>query len=262
MRLTGHDWPVAWFSDGEGEPVLLLNGLSSPANTWLRLRRQLSTSFRVLTIDNRGTGETGDPPGIYTMDVLANDALAVLDAAGESSAHVVGHSMGGLIAQELALRAPHRVRSLVLAATHTGIGHALPEEMAGGGELAAAASLSPEDRLAVLNGLLYAPRTSRELIAQDEDVRAAQPTSPQGYEAQLRGAIVWDRLSELPTLQMPTLVLHGESDRVVPVSMGKRLAATIPQAQLHLIPDTGHALFTDAETETADVIRSFIESVH
>jgi 3-oxoadipate enol-lactonase len=212
----------------------------------------------VLTVDNRGTGRTGTPPGPYPIAVLAQDALGVLDAAGVDRAHVVGHSMGGLIAQELALEAPDRVRSLVLAGTHVGVPHARPSELTAGPQLVAAGELPPEERIAALNAMLYAPSTSAALIAEDEAVRAAAPTSVEGYQGQLLGSVAWERLADLPQLAMPTLVLHGALDRIVPVSAGERLAASLPCSELRVLPEAAHALFTDAEADASQAVVEFL----
>ncbi|MDT7544228.1 MAG: hypothetical protein QOE99_338, partial [Actinomycetota bacterium] len=119
---------IAWESDGpEGAPaVLLIMGLAWPAASWYRQVPVLAERYRVIRIDNRGAGLTGDVPGApYTVETMAADCLAVLDEAGVTQAHVIGISMGGLMAQELALTAPERVRSLCLMATHPGITHAV-----------------------------------------------------------------------------------------------------------------------------------------
>ncbi|MCW2544820.1 MAG: Lipase/esterase [Frankiales bacterium] len=258
VTTQSNDWPIWWDSIGDGDPVLLLNGLSSPSGTWFRLRRVLAERFRVLTIDNRGTGLTGAPPGHYPIAVFAQDALAVLDAAGVDRVHVVGHSMGGLIAQELALEAPDRVRSLVLAGTHVGVPHARADELTAGPQLVAAGALPPDERIPALNAMLYAPSTPAVLIAEDEAVRAAQPTSAEGYQGQLNGSLSWERLAELPALTMPTLVLHGALDRIVPLSAGERLAAALPCSELTVLPNAAHALFTDAEAEAAALVAAFL----
>jgi len=134
-----------WTSEGQGEPVVLVMGLAYPADMWFRVSPVLAERYRVIRLDNRGAGRTGDVPGMpYTVETMAADVLAVLDEAGESTAHVVGVSMGGLVAQEVAMSAPERVRSLVLACTHPGAAHAVwdpeapgPAEQPGRGHSAA-----------------------------------------------------------------------------------------------------------------------------
>ena len=239
-----------------GEPVVLINGLGSPSATWFRLVRQLEQECTVITVDNRGTGQTVAPSAPHTVPAMAADVVAVLAAAGHGSAHVIGHSMGGFIAQELALEHPQVVRSLVLAGTHVGLPHLTPDP-ATAATMAAAASLGPEERAASLRGLLYVSATDERAIVEDEAVRAAHPTSPEGFNNQLLGASSWERLADLGAVRAPTLVIHGADDRIVPAAAGERLAAAIPGARFALLSGAGHALFTDAEIAVAEAIKGF-----
>ncbi len=106
-----------WDEQGSGEPVLLIMGLSYPSYMWHRSRPVLANRYRTIAFDNRGVGQSDVPPGAYSIPLMASDAAAVLDAAGVESAHVLGFSMGGMIAQEFALQYPSRVRSLILGCT-------------------------------------------------------------------------------------------------------------------------------------------------
>lgn len=255
----GADADIWWEAVGAGEPVVLLNGLGSPSATWFRLAGLLRSDHTVITCDNRGTGRTVAPSAHHHVATMAADVVAVLAAAGHTSAHVVGHSMGGFIAQELALEHPQVVRSLVLAATHAGIPHLAGDaDPAAAAALAAAATLPPTERAAALRGLLYSSETSEQAILEDEAVRAAHPTGEEGFRNQLLGASVWERLSDLDTLTTPTLVIHGADDKIVPARAGERLAAAIPGARFELFPGAGHALFTDAACSVADTIKGFL----
>ena len=111
---------IYWDEQGAGPPILLIMGLGYPSLMWYRTRPVLANSYRTIALDNRGVGHSDVPRGPYSMAVMADDAAAVLDAAGVSRAHVYGVSMGGMIAQELALRYPLRVQSLVLGGTAAG----------------------------------------------------------------------------------------------------------------------------------------------
>src|SRR5262252_10276559 len=119
---------IYWDEQGEGEPVLLIMGLGYPSDMWYRTRPLLSARYRTITLDNRGVGRSGMPPGPYPIALMASDAAAVLDASGHESAHVYGVSMGGMIAQEFALQYPERVRSLILGCTASGGPHAVRAE--------------------------------------------------------------------------------------------------------------------------------------
>ncbi len=249
---------IWWTSEGEGPPVVLVMGLSYPSDMWFRLVPALAERYRVLRLDNRGAGRTGDVPGApYTVETLAGDVLAVMDAAGESSAHVVGISMGGLIAQEIALTAPERVRSLVLAATHPGVAHAVwdPEALA---LLTSRGDYTPRQAAEASVPFNYAPGTPRERLEEDWAVRLPLAATRAGYEAQLRGTSVWSGLERLPGLRVPTLVVHGELDRLVPPANGRRIAAAVPGAELVLLPDANHLFLTDQPERTRQVLLDWL----
>jgi pimeloyl-ACP methyl ester carboxylesterase len=256
---------IWWDSEGAGPPVLLINGLGSPAETWRRLADPLREDFRVLTFDNRGVGRTGVPDGDYTVETMARDALAVLDAAGCSRAHVVGLSMGGLIAQELTLSFPDRVAGVVLVSTHLGIPHAgsSPDEMdlEAVTALTAAATLPSSERMASLVPFIYAPDTTAEVIAADLAWREAVPTTEEGFARQLTGVAAWERRSELADWGAPTLVVHGRLDRLVPLVHGQRLAEEIPGAQLAVVDGASHQVFTDQQADACGRVRDFLAHV-
>src|SRR5271168_1416553 len=131
MSFTeNQDAKIYWDEQGSGEPLLLIEGLSYPSYMWHRTRPILAQTYRTIALDNRGVGQSDVPPGVYSIELMASDAAAVLDAAGVQSAHVFGVSMGGMIAQEFALQYPKRVRSLILGCTNAGGSHAIQAEPA------------------------------------------------------------------------------------------------------------------------------------
>ncbi len=252
---------VWWDAEGpEGAPaVLLLMGLAYPSDMWWRTIPPLAQRYRVLRVDNRGAGRTGDVPGApYTVEMMAADALAVLDAAGERTAHVVGVSMGGLIAQELALMAPDRVRSLVLGCSHPGIADAVmnPEALA---MLGARATMTAEQAAEASIPFNYSATTPRSRIEEDWAVRLPLATTPTGYLAQATGTSQWQGLPRITAIAVPTLVVHGEGDKLVPVENGRILAATIPGAELVEIPDANHIFFTDQPERTAEILLGWLD---
>lgn len=185
---------ISWEVDGpdDGQAVLLIMGLAYPAAMWFRLMPALTERYRVIRVDNRGAGHTGDVPGApYTVETMAADCLAVLDAAEVMTAHVVGISMGGLMAQEIALAAPERVRSLCLLATHPGIAHAVmnPEAMT---ILGKRGELTPQEAAEASVPFNYAPSTPRERIEEDWAVRLPLAATNEGYLAQASGTSQWD----------------------------------------------------------------------
>ena len=267
--IADHDgvW-LAWREFGEGDPILLLMGFMGSGRAWYRLLPHLAgpsspSPRRAVTMDNRGTGESDRPLGLWTMDDFAGDALAVMDAAGLESAHVVGASMGGMIAQHLALGHPERVRSLTLACTHPG-GQpgGLPWRMLA--SLALRPFFGPDRTFSLVAPLLYSERTRserRHRLAEDLEMRFQDSTPVATAPAQASAIFGHDTRRRLRDLAMPVLVVHGAEDALVPPSAAEELARLIPGARLEIIPRCGHILTTDAEEEAAAAILGFLDSL-
>jgi 3-oxoadipate enol-lactonase len=248
--------------DGSGEPVLLIMGLGMAATAWWRTIPVLAKRFRVISFDNRGSGRSDCPKGPYTLKQLAEDALAVLDAAGEESAHVYGMSLGGMIAQQLALHHPERVRKLVLgASTPGGMQHELPDKTTLT-FFERRADMSAEEGVWASIPYNYGAATRERnagRIGEDVVQRLRFPPPSDGYKAQLAAAWRYDATTRLHALRMPTLVLHGSEDRMIPVSNGRRLAEAIPGAQLEILEGAGHLFMTD-DPEADRTILRFLQS--
>jgi 3-oxoadipate enol-lactonase len=259
--LSREDADIWWTEEGDGDAILLINGLSSPLDTWFRLTRHLRSHFRVLMYDNRGVGRTGVPEGPYSVEQMAGDAAAVLTSAGVASAHVLGLSMGGFIAQEMTLNEPDLVRSLVLASTHVGIPHAVDADPEVAAILGSAAQLPTRERMVALEPLLYAEGTSQVEIHLDHGMRESRPTEESGYLNQLLGSSTWERLADLSQIDVPTLVLHGGADRLVPPRYARILADAIPSARLEFLDGAGHEIFTDCENDAARAVIEFLAEV-
>jgi pimeloyl-ACP methyl ester carboxylesterase len=252
---------IWWEASGpEGAPaVVLIMGLAYPSDMWWRLVPHLAKDHRVVVLDNRGAGRTGDVPGApYTVEMMAADTVAVMDAAGVRTAHVMGASMGGLIAQELALTAPDRVRTLILGCTHPGIAHAVmnPDAVA---MLGSRGEMTPEQAAEASIPFNYDAGTPRERIEDDWAVRLPLATTPAGYLAQVQGTMGWNGLPRIGTIAVPTLVVHGEGDRLVPVENGQLIARSIPSAELVTIPDANHLFFTDQPERTVEILTGWLE---
>lgn len=254
--------PIHWEVEGSGPAVLLVQGLGYPGAMWYRMTPYLADAYRVITFDNRGVGATGVPPGPYSIETMADDAAAVLDAAGERSAHVVGASMGGFIAQELCLRRPERVRSLVLCCTHCGGAEAVQPSGDALGMLAARATMTPVEAAEVAIPFVYAPDTDRARIDQDIAVRMRQPTTPEGYANQLQGIMRHQgTFARLPQIGVPALVMHGTIDRLVDPANAPILAEGIPDARLVLLDGASHIMFTDRTDEAGKALRGFLDDM-
>jgi pimeloyl-ACP methyl ester carboxylesterase len=251
---------------GAGDPVLLISGLGGPAVGWLFQVRDLSPRHHVITFDNRGVGETDTPHDlVYSTGDLAEDARALLDHLGVARAHVVGASMGGTVAMELAIRHPARVRSLTLSCTWAeGDGRFL---RAIESWRALVPQLSFEDRFRhVLFPWLYSPGFLADSARVADGVKRALaypfPTKAEAFERQGRGLIEWNgtRLRDLGKLDVPTLVLVGRDDILTPPAFSRRLAALIPNARLRVILG-GHGFFIEEAERFNRAVLAFLAGV-
>ncbi len=251
---------IYWDEEGSGEPLLLIMGLSYPSYMWHRTRPVLAKRFRTIALDNRGVGQSDVPPGPYSIALMASDAAAVLDAAHVQSAHVFGVSMGGMIAQEFALQDPDRVLSLILGCTASGGPHAVQPEPAALQTLMRQ-GMNPEQAKEAIIPFIYDAATPRERIDEDMAIRMKWYPTPQGYMGQLRGIMGWEAYSRIAQITAPTLVIHGETDRLVPAANGRLIAERIPGAKLVLIPRASHIFETDQPGAAHQAVLEFLTSV-
>jgi 3-oxoadipate enol-lactonase len=236
---------------GSGNPLLLINGLGGNAVDWEPLLPALCERFRVIAFDNRGVGRSSAPPGPYTTHEMAGDAAALLEYLGVPRTHVVGSSMGGMIAQKLALAHPERVDRLVLFATFARPRRAIMDSWL-------TFLVQTEERGLDLTGpalwglpWLFTP----QFMAQPERVEEAlawqepYPAPLHGIAGQAEAVRSHDTLDRLPRITAPTLVLVGAEDVLTPVYYSQELAAGIPGARLQVLAHGGHAaLWEDPET--------------
>ena len=246
-----------WDEQGSGEPLLLIMGLSYPSYMWHRSRPVLAKHHRAIAFDNRGVGQSDVPPGVYSIPLMASDAAAVLDAAGVASAHVFGVSMGGMIAQEFALQYPKRVRSLILGCTAAGGPNAVQAEPAALQALMRR-DLTPEQSKEAIIPFIYDAATPRARIDEDMAIRMKWYPTPQGYAGQLQGIFGWESYSRIAKITAPTLVIHGETDRLIPSENGRLIAGRIPGAKLVIIPNASHIFETDQPGAAHHAITDFL----
>jgi pimeloyl-ACP methyl ester carboxylesterase len=247
-------------SFGDGPAVLLIMGLGLPGDAWWRTIPVLARSLRVVTFDNRGCGRSERPTGPLTLPGMAADAISVLDAQGIARAHVYGISMGGMIAQEVALRYPDRVDALVLGATSAGGNAATPPDRETLAFLARRATIPDEEGRWASVPYVYSERTRAsggERIGEDFARRRSYRFDPVGYAAQLAAAAAHDAAGRLGDIAAPTLVVHGVEDRMVPPANGRALAARIAGARLLELDDAAH-LYTTDEPAADEAVREFL----
>jgi 3-oxoadipate enol-lactonase len=255
---------IAWRAYGEGEPVVLVMGFMGSGHAWFRLLPHISARRRAIVLDNRGTGESDRRLGLWSMADLAGDVRAVLDDADVERAHVIGASMGGMVAQHVALDHPERVRSLTLCCTSArGGGRSGPPPWRMLASLALRPLVGVGRTLPIAGPLLYTERTlaDRERFAEEVTLRTTDATPLATAPAQFAAIARHDTRSRLHALRLPALVIHGESDGLIPVRAGRELAQLIPGAELELLAGCGHVLTTDCEREAAAAITAFVDRV-
>jgi len=251
---------IYWDEQGSGDALLLIMGLGYTAHMWQRTRPLLSEHYRTIVYDNRGVGRSDSPVGPYAIPLMASDAAAVLDAAEVENAHLFGVSMGGMIAQEFALQYPTRVRSLILGCTAAGGPTAVRSEPEATEMLKARAAMNAEQAADAALPFIYDVDTPRERIEEDLAIRRPWPARPESYLAQLQGIRAWEGYTRLPAIRVPTLVIHGQNDRLVPVGNGQLIADRIPDAKLLIIPHASHIFLTDQPEIAHASILEFLQA--
>jgi 3-oxoadipate enol-lactonase len=190
---------------------------------------------------------------------MASDAAAVLDAAGVENAHVFGVSMGGMIAQEFALQYPKRVRSLILGCATAGGPHAVQAEPAAIQTLMRQ-EMTPEESKEAIIPFIYDAATPRERIDEDMAIRMKWYLTSQGYAGQLQGILGWEAYGRIRNITAPTLIIHGETDRLIPPANAKLIADRVPGAKLVLIPHASHIFETDQPEAAHQAILQFLST--
>ena len=255
---------LAYEEHGEGEPLLFVQGLGYDRHGFGPLPGLLASDFRVVVFDNRGVGDSDVPEGPYSVEMLAADAVSVLDAAGIESAHVLGVSLGGFVAQELALSYPDRVRKLVLCSTAPGsVPPSYPMPERGLQAFAQFPTLGREAgfRLMVENSLGdHGVRERPELVEEIFRYRLERGPTLAGWVAQAQAGATFDAYERIPAIMAPTLVVQADADFVIDVRNAQLLAERIPDARLEIIPDRGHLVIWEEGEMLAPMVREFLQT--
>lgn len=244
---------------GSGEPLLLINGLGANLEMWQPLVSELAAEREVLAFDLPGTGSSARPQWPLRMPQLAGVVTALLDHLGIERLDVLGYSLGGIVAQELAHRAPDRVRQLVLCATTPGLPSVPPDPVV------TALMLTParywNRRLAeVIVPIIAGGRTARDgrVLHAGLNDRLLQPPSALGYLYQLYAMTGWSSHPWIRSVRHRALVLHGDRDPVVPLANGRYLAQALPHGRLHVVPGAGHLFLFDEPGSVVSELESFL----
>ena len=266
--LTSNGITLAYEITGAGKPLVLITGVGYGRWFWHKVLPELASHFQVVTFDNRGAGESDKPDGPYSVAMMAADCAGLLDGLHIKNAYVMGHSLGGFIAQELAVTRPDLIGKLILAATNHGgtrVVPITPEAM----EVLTNRTGDPVEL--VKRGIAIAcapgfvekhPAAARELL----EYRFTNPVAPAQYAAQVAagaGTMAYDDEMvdrRMHAIKFPTLILFGEYDKVVPPGNAELMAQKIADARIKIIPGTGHIFPVEDPAATAREIVGFLNS--
>ncbi|MFF0268019.1 alpha/beta fold hydrolase [Kribbella sp. NPDC004536] len=243
---------IAYQVRGEGQPLVLLAGQSNNHTWWDPVRTDFEEQYQTITLDWRGTGDSDKPDEVYSTRAFAQDVVAVLNALALSSAHIYGTSMGGRVAQWLAIDAPERVGKLVLGCTSPGAkhGHERSQEIR-------KALADPARTQQVLLELMYTPAWLANNPGPYHVLGdASMPTYAKGRH--LVASNKHDAWDGLPDITAPTLILHGTDDIFSPVANAQLLAERIPNARAELIDGARHAYFHEFRDVASPAVLAFL----
>lgn len=255
---TNQGATIHWDQKGEGTPVLLVMGHRYSSRMWYGAIDALAAKHQVIWFDNRGTGQTSTTGGV-TVEKMARDALAVMDAAGVQSAHVYGVSMGGVIILEMARIAPERTRSLIV-----GCSGVLSAEKPRAPKWLLPLYFLPTWLLVRLlrGGEAYGSAASEEAMARGREMLANDPYTRRGVAAQALALSNYNlEKTDAAAMHVPALVIHGDEDKTVPLAYGEEYAAILPYARFLSLQGAGHNYFVARGAEANAAALAFLDEV-
>jgi 3-oxoadipate enol-lactonase len=248
--------------EGSGPPLCLINGYRLSGFAWPQaFIARLAARCTVIALDNRGAGRSDKPADGYEFANLANDVVALLDDCGIARTHLLGYSMGGAIAQEIAIRHPHRIDRLILFATFCGGIWSEPASYSVFSRLLTREGQTPEEAARAAWPVTYSPEylaTHAAAVEQQMRRELRYPTPLFVAKRQMDAILNFNRYWDLPLIGAPTLVASGEHDMLVKPRNSSILASRIPGARLELLADLGHRAIWEAPEEIADFICDFV----
>lgn len=261
-RIARSEASIYFQEQGAGDPLVLIPGFASGAWSWPWQTAELADFFRVITFDPRGVAKSKLlNGGVVSIEGIADDIAAMLDAFSIEKAHVLGISFGGFVAQEFALRHSRRLKKLVLACTSFGgAGHVLPSPDI----LAAFAStrgLNTRERIRQYLTMAFLPEfvvANASVVERFCDLREQNAVPQEVYEGQLLSATIFDAGDRVASIAAKTLVISGDRDSVVPVQNSLNLTGKIPHSRLEIVKDAGHMLFVERAAEFNTIVKNFL----
>lgn len=258
MRLDRGGFSLEWEDEGRGDPILFSHSMTSNLRMWDPHAARLRARYRVLRWDNRGHGKSDSPPGPYSFRAFADDAAAVLDAAKVDRVHFVGLSVGGMIAQALAVHHPDRVRTLTIVDSCA----RYPRETIGKwNERAALARVQGMEPIArgVSNNVFPPAFVERAPEVVEGLANLMRQATPAGYALVCEAVPALDYLDALRGVRVPVLVVVGELDRQLPVPLSREMCAVLPDARLVIVPGAGHFVPIERPAEFTALLEDFLK---
>ncbi len=253
-----NDIKINYKVEGQGEPLVMIMGFTAKRSNWMLQIPFFKKFYRVITFDNRGVGKSDKPPGPYSTKMMADDTIGLMDLLGIEKAYIIGASMGGMIAQELAINYPQRVMKLVLACTY-----ACQNETSGDTpEQAKLLHLTPEQRASAMIGLAFNKPLYRfifSLLAWIQ-IKFMGASGRLGIAGQSEACRKHDTLERLPLITVPTLVIVGTKDRIITPVSSEVIASKIPDAKLVKVEGGSHAFFFEMKNEFNREVLNFLKN--
>jgi 3-oxoadipate enol-lactonase len=250
----------------DAAPLVLIGGWASYRWIWFRQVPAFKEKYRCIVFDNRGAGRSSKPDYPYTIQMMADDTVGLMDALDIKDAYILGISMGGLIAQQIAISYPEKVRGLILSSTHFGGSNYIPMDDKTMALLIAlpTETISMEQAREMRYRATFSPeflQNNKSILEQIDEWAEKLPTPlfAQVHQSEATGG--FDSEAELDKITAPTLILHGANDRAVPTENGKLVDALIPNSRLKIIEDAAHFVIIEKYEEFNREVMSFIDEV-
>ncbi len=259
------DVNIEYYVEGEGPPLLMIMGLGGQASSWGEpFLERLRPHFRIVRFSNRGTGLTDKPKVEYSIRMMAEDAAGLLTELEIEKAHVLGISMGGMIAQELVLNHPQAIQGLALGCTNCGPAHSVPPSQEVLALLVPIPGASPEEQSRKTWPAIVTPEfveREREFLEEMLRIGLENPTPVDTLGRQFAAIQSFDTYERLPEVKAPALIVHGDQDLLVPVGNAEVLRKRIGGSQARIAAGAGHCFFWEKPEESAGAIVEFLASV-